>query len=226
MDFLKTILGDELFAQVSEKINAHNGNEANKDNQIKLGNLGGGAYVSKMKYDGEVERLNSLLSGKEQELVAANGLIEGFKKSEKGNETLQAQIGEYQSKVEQLQKELSETRVKSALKLALLSENARDVGYLTYKLEEKLREQGKTLELDENDNIKGWNDLLSDLKTQLPEQFDSGNGARKVLDGGKLPQGDTGTVTVTKEQFHQMGYNDRLKFKQDNPEAFKKYTNN
>lgn len=35
MEFLKEILGEELFNQFMEKINAHNGNEANKDNQIK-----------------------------------------------------------------------------------------------------------------------------------------------------------------------------------------------
>lgn len=51
MEFLKEILGEELFNQIAEKINAHNGNEANKDNQIKIGNLGSGEYVGKGKYD-------------------------------------------------------------------------------------------------------------------------------------------------------------------------------
>lgn len=31
MEFLKAILGDELYAQLAEKLNAHNGDEANKD---------------------------------------------------------------------------------------------------------------------------------------------------------------------------------------------------
>ena len=38
MEFLKEILGDDLFKQIEEKINAHNGNEANKEKQIKLAN--------------------------------------------------------------------------------------------------------------------------------------------------------------------------------------------
>lgn len=40
MEFLKEILGDELFKQVSEKINAYNGIKENKEKQIKLANLG------------------------------------------------------------------------------------------------------------------------------------------------------------------------------------------
>lgn len=43
MEFLKEILGEELFNQVASKINEHNGNEANKDKQIKVANLGSGA---------------------------------------------------------------------------------------------------------------------------------------------------------------------------------------
>ena len=50
MEFLKEILGADLYAQITEKINAHNGNEANKDKQIKIGNLGSGEYVGKGKY--------------------------------------------------------------------------------------------------------------------------------------------------------------------------------
>lgn len=45
MEFLKEILGEALFAQFEEKINAYNGNEANKDRQIEIGNLGSGEYV-------------------------------------------------------------------------------------------------------------------------------------------------------------------------------------
>lgn len=169
MEFLKEILGDELYSQVAEKLNAHNGNEANKDNQIKIGNLGKGEYISKDKY----EALNGQLTGKQTELDTANGLIAELKKSNKGNEALQGKITEYEGTVADLQAQLQETKLKSAIKVALLSEKVTDVEYLTYKLESKLKEEGKTLELDENDNIKGWDDMLSGLKTQLPSFFES-----------------------------------------------------
>ena len=60
MEFLKEILGEELYKQFEEKINAHNGDEANKDKQIKLANLSSGEYVGKGKYDAldELLKLN------------------------------------------------------------------------------------------------------------------------------------------------------------------------
>ena len=187
MDFLKAIIGDDLFAQFEEKINAHNGNEANKDNQIKIGNLGGGEYVSKAKHDA----LQALFDSKSTELDTANTLIDDLKKGTKGNEELQGKITGYETQVAQLQAELAETKIKSALKVALLSEKVLDVPYMTFKIEEKLKEQGKTLELDENENIKGWDELISGMKTQLPTQFEKAGGGR-IVEPNPLPKGNEG----------------------------------
>lgn len=219
MEFLKAILGEELFAQVVEKINAHNGNEANKDNQVKIGNLSGGEYVSKGKY----ETLNELLKGKETELATANDLISQMKKATKGNEELQGKIGAYETEVANLQEQLKETKLKSAIKVALLSEKATDVDYLTFKLNEKLKEKGETLELDENENIKGWSDKLSGLKTQFPTMFESGNGGGsglRVLGNNKLPDNGGGEA-LTKDSLLKMPYNERNRLFRENPEAYR-----
>ena len=189
MEFLREILGEELFNQLVEKINTHNGNEAKKDKQVKLGNLASGEYVGKGKYDA----LDALLKGKESELTTANGLIEDLKKGTKGNEELQGKITTYETQVADLQKQLQETKVKSAIKVALLSEKAVDVDYLTFKLNEKLNENGESLELDENGNIKGWNDKLSGLKTQFPTMFETSNDGQdgyQVLGDNRLPGND------------------------------------
>ena len=185
---MKEILGEELYRQIEEKINAHNGNEANKEKQIKIGNLGSGEYVGKGKHDSEIERLNALLSGKDTELQTANDLIAELKKGTKGNEELQGKITGYESQVAQLQTQLQETKIKAALKVALLSEKALDIDYLTFKVNEKLKGEGKALELDENENIKGWNDILSGLKTQFPTQFEKAGGVH--VDPNPLPTGD------------------------------------
>ena len=192
MEFLKEILGDDLYAQVAEKINAYNGNEANKDKQVKVGNLGTGEYVGKGKYDA----LQELFNGQKTELESANGLIAELKKGTKGNEELQGKITNYETVVvPELQAQLAETRTKGALKVALLSAKATDIDYLSYRLNEKLRAEGKTLELDENDNIKGWDDLLSGLKTQHPAFFETkSNGG---VDPNPLPEG---THTETEPQ--------------------------
>ena len=223
MEFLKEILGEELFGKFETAINAWNGNEANKDKLVKLANLSGGEYIGKGKYDA----LTETLKGKEAELTTANGLIEELKKGTKGNEELQGKITAYEGQVQQLQAELQETKIKSAVKVALLSAKAADVDYLTFKLNEKLKEKGETLELDENDNIKGWDARLEGLKTQFPKQFESAGdgGGFKPYEPGGLPGGNGGEQTVTKEQFLKMTYDQRLKLKQTNEQLFKKLSN-
>lgn len=190
MEFLKEILGEELYSQVEQAINAHNGNEANKDNQIKIGNLGKGDYVASGKYNALQEAMN----GKDAEIANANNLIAELKKASKGNEEMQQKFSDYEAENTRLQAELQETKIKSAIKVALLSEKAVDVDYLTYKLNEKLKEKGETLELDENDNIKGWTDKLSGLKTQFPTMFESSsnNDGYQVMGDNRLPNGDQG----------------------------------
>ena len=219
MEFLKAILGEELFSQFAEKLNAYNGDEANKDKQIKLANLGGGEYVGKGKYDA----LQALLDGKTAELDTANGLIADLKKGTKGNEELQGKITNYEGQIQQLQEQLQETKIKSAIKVALLSEKALDVDYLSFKLENKMKEDGKNLELDDADNIKGWKDLISELKTQFPNQFEN-EGNRKFLDGSLPPTG--GSETVTLEQFRKMGVAERSKLKAENEELYNQYKGN
>lgn len=185
MEFLKEILGEELYNQFVSKINEHNGNEANKDKQIKIGNLGTGEYVSKAKHDA----LQALLDGKSTELDTANGLIEELKKGTKGNEELQGKITGYETQVADLQAQLQATKVKSAVKVGLLAEKCDDIDYVTYVIEKKLKDENKTLELDENENIKGWDDLISGVKTQIPAHFEKAKGGNQV-EPNPLPKGD------------------------------------
>ena len=184
MDFLKEILGEELFNQVVEKVNAHNGNEANKDKQIKIANLGGGDYVSKAKHDA----LQALFDSKDQELTAANGLIEGFRKSQKDNEAVQGQITAYQDQVKQLQAQLVQTQIDSGLKIAFMEAGGTDIDFLIWKA--KQGNDGKPLELGEDGKIKGIDDLVSGLKTSAPNHFKKAGGVK--VEENPLPSGDPG----------------------------------
>lgn len=220
MDFLKAIFGDKslTFDELAQVINAHNGDEANKDNQIKLGNLGNGEYVGKAKYDA----LDTSLKGKITELDTANGLIAELKKGTKGDEELQGRITNYETQVANLQKELQETKVRSALKVALLSEKASDIDYLTFKINEKLKDEGKTLELDSNEQIKGWDDLISGIKTQFPTQFEA---KREVkIEPNRLPNPNNSSG-FTKAELLKKPYAERQKIYEDNPEAYKTIMN-
>lgn len=220
MEFLREILGEELFNQVAERVNAHNGNEANKDNQIKIGNLGKGEYVSTGKYNALQEALN----GKDAEITNANNLIAELKKASKGNEEMQQKFTKYEAENAKLQAELQETKLKAAIKVGLLAAHCKDVDYVTYKLMENLKEKNETLELDENDNIKGWDARLSGLQTQLPTQFEgsgeSGKDGYTPVENNGLPKNYTDKA-VTKEQFLNMDYEDRVKVKQENEQLYK-----
>lgn len=220
---LEELLGEELYAQVQARLDEVNGNEPDKLKHVRYADLSEGNYVGKAKYDADLEKVNALLTGKQTELDTANGLIAELKKGAKGNEEMQGKITQYESTVAELQKQLQETKLKAAIKVALLSEKATDVDYLTFKLNEKLKDKGESLELDENDNIKGWDDKLSGLKTQFPTFFESASNKDKKIEERRLGEGDH-KDTVTKEDFLKMGVEERSKFKAENEQLYKQFT--
>lgn len=213
MEFLKEILGDELYKQVEAAVNAFNGNAENKDKQIKLANLGSGEYVGKGKYD----NLQALLDGKTTELDTANGLIAELKKGTKGNEELQGKITGYESQVAQLQAELEKTKLENAIQLALRDAKAIDPDYLAFKLREKYN--AEQLQLDENGKVKGIDDKLAGLKTQFPNQFE-GAGTKKFEEHRLPDDHDTG-AGLNKEEILKKPYSERAKLFAENPDAFR-----
>lgn len=167
MDFLKMLFGEKAltYAELEQAINAHNGNEANKENQIKIGNLGGGEYVSKAKHDA----LQALFDGKSTELDTANTLIADLKKTAKGDEALQGKVTAYETQVAQLQEQLKQTQIDSGLRIAFMEAGGMDIDFLIWKA--KQGNGGKPLELGEDGKIKGIDDLIGGLKTSAPNHF-------------------------------------------------------
>lgn len=131
----------------------------------------------------------SKLKADHDNLVAQHGestkLIDQLKAGTKDSEALQGKVKSYEETIAGLQKELKNTQIESAIKVALLGAKAIDVDYMTFKLKEK-----GDLELDDQGKIKGIDDRLAGLKTQFPTQFESTNQAREIQEH-KLPDGDT-----------------------------------
>lgn len=127
-------------------------------------------------------KLKTQHDGVNQQLTEANALIEELKKSNKGNDGLQQKVSEYETKVQQLQAELEQTKIDAEIKVALLANKAMDVDYLTFKLKNK----GEALTLDENGKITGMDDKIAALKTQFPAQFESAG--KKTVIENRLPQ--------------------------------------
>lgn len=184
MDFLKDILGTELFEQVANAVNAYNGNEANKDKQIKIANLASGKYVDKGKYTA----LEELLNKKDTDLTDAQKLIEGLKESAGKGEDMAAKIAEFETTIRNQQEELKKAKTESALKIELLSAGAKadDIDYLLFKLG---NDSDFKAELDENGKLKGIDEKMKNLKTIYPNQFESETS--KKIDENNLPGGKT-----------------------------------
>lgn len=209
MEFLKEVLGEELYNQVLTKINAHNGDEANKDKKIKLANLETGDYVGKNKYSSLEQDLQSKIA----ELGESTKLIETLKKSEKGNEELQGKISTYEQTIQNLQAQIQKEKLASAIKVNLLGAKATDLEYLTFKL----NGQGE-LKLNEQGEIEGWDEKLQALKTQFPNFFEGTS--TKVYENNQLPPNNE-TQTLTKQEILKKPYQERLRIYEENPEAYK-----
>lgn len=126
-------------------------------------------------------KLKTQHEGKLAELTEAQNLIEELKKSNKGNESLQTKVSDYEAQIQQLQAQLAQTQLEAEIKVQLLGAKALDVDYLTFKLKEK-----GELALDEQGKIKGWDDKLAGLKTQFPNQFE--DGSKKNILENRLPE--------------------------------------
>ncbi len=160
------------------------------------------------------------------QLKEANGTIEALKQSNAGNEELQKKVTDYEQTMQTMQTQLEQVKRDAALQVKLHEANATDVNYMTFCLNEKLKKDGKALELDESGDIKGWDELLSGLQTQFPTFFDSAKGkdGLKVYDPAKLKKSDENR-NPTREEFKNMGYNERVALKNENPELFKQLAN-
>lgn len=160
---------------------------------------------------GKLKTDHDALTAQHKESV---NLIEQMKAETHDNEILQGRISAYEAQITQLNEQLRQTKVESAVKIALLDAKANDAEYMAFKLHEK-----GELELDENGNIKNIDDKIAGLKTQFPEHFGGANDLK--IEPLPLPdRNKRSESTVTKDEFKKMGYNSRVELKQNNPELY------
>lgn len=170
--------------------------------------------ASEENLDIRYNKLKADHDGVNKQLTEAQALIENLQKSTKGQEDAQKQIADYKAQNEKLLAELEQTKIEAEIKVGLLAEKALDVDYLTFKLKEK-----GELALDENGKIKGWDDKMAALKTQLPNQFESA--ANKKIIENRLPEDKGGSDGLTRETLLKKPYAERMKIFNENPEAYK-----
>ena len=212
---LEELLKDspDVLKAVTDAIAKVNEGKSDKLEHVRFADLSEGEYVSKAKYTA----LDAENQTNTTKLTEANNLIQQLQKAAKGDEALQGQVTAYQTKVQELETELAQTKIDAAIKVGLLAENAVDVHYPTFKLKEK----GEKMELDEQGNIKGWSDKVAALKTQLPTQFqDKGKGGYegfRPLDKNNQQNQDKG---MTRAELLKKPYAEQVKFFNENPDAY------
>lgn len=158
-------IDDKIITEVQEDMKANKIFTSSEENlDIRYG---------KLKADHE---------GVTKQLGEANNLIEELKKSNKGNEDLQNKVTGYEQQIATLQTQLKQTQIDAEANVALLAAGVKpeDIDYVMFKLKAK-----GELELGEDGKIKGMDDKLAALKTQLPAQF-TGSGEKKYEEN-KLP---------------------------------------
>lgn len=126
---LKELLGEDLYAQVKEKIDAANEKEPDKMKHIRYVDLSEGGHISKAEYDTLAAEKENL----EKQVKTLNGSIETLKKDNKDNESLQTTITNLQGELKKQQAANEEVRKTYALKEQLAKHGVLDPDYLIYK---------------------------------------------------------------------------------------------
>lgn len=160
MEFLKEILGEELYAQVAAKLE---GNDS-----VKLANLATGEYVSKSKYVDELAVKDKRI----QELADKIKNFEGVDVKQ-----LQTDVENWKTKYNQ---DLESARLDSAIQLAIAKS-----GTLSEKALMGLLDKDK-IKLDKDGNPTGLDEQIEAIKKEdsfLFKAAESKKGNDVVLDG-------------------------------------------
>lgn len=170
MDFLKEILGEDLFEQVKGKVSSYN-EKADKDKRVSIANVNGDEYVKKSTYD----QIKTDLDNTKTSLETANNTIKDLKKSNGDNAELQETITAYENEkknLEQTHKATTEKLIKeSAIKEALYKEKAIHPELLLGKfdlskitLDEKGENVVSGIEEQMKSNKETYKDLFEEIK--------------------------------------------------------------
>lgn len=153
MDFLKEVLGDELFKQFAAKM---------KDSKIKLADLGTGNYVDKHKFDTQATALTTA----QGQIKEANKQIEDFKGMD--IETIKKNAEDYKIKFEDSEKthktEIEDAEKTYNAKILDMQFNTALDGALTGTKAKNIKAVKALLKMDE---IKLDGDKLMGFDTQM-----------------------------------------------------------
>ena len=190
MEFLKEILGEDLYEQVKTKVSSYNAT-ADKDKKVSIANVNSGEYVAKAKYS----QLENDLNNTKISLETANNTIKDLKKSSGDNAELQTKIANYETEKKTLEtkhKEETQRLIKEiAIKDALYNEKAKHPELLLSKFDLSkilLDEKGEKVVGGIEDQVNTYKETYKDLfgetePTKTPYHYTPAGGNTKTNEG-------------------------------------------
>ena len=200
MEFLKEILGEDLFNQVKTKVSSYN-EKADKDKRVSIANVNGDEYVTKAKYS----QLETDLNNTKTSLSTAQTTIEDLKKSNGDNADLQQKVSDYETKIANLEATSKAEKTKMlkeiAIKDALYAEKAKHPELLISKFDLSkiiLDEKGENVVSGIEEQMKSNKETYKDLFGETEQQ---GGAYHYTPNGGdnKGNSGATDFVGIIKE---------------------------
>lgn len=192
MEFLKEILGEDLFNQVKNKVSSYN-EKADKDKRVSIANVNGDEYVTKAKYS----QLEIDLNNTKTSLSTAQTTIEDLKKSNGDNAELQQKVSDYETKIANLETASKEEKAKMlkeiAIKDALYAEKAKHPELLISKFDLSkiiLDEKGEKVVSGIEEQIKSNKETYKDLFGETEQQ----GGAYHYTPNGGENKGNSGAT--------------------------------
>lgn len=192
MEFLKEILGEDLFNQVKNKVSSYN-EKADKDKRVSIANVNGDEYVTKAKYS----QLETDLNNTKTSLSTAKTTIEDLKKSNGDNAELQQKVSDYETKIANLETASKEEKAKMlkeiAIKDALYAEKAKHPELLISKFDLSkiiLDEKGEKVVSGIEEQIKSNKETYKDLFGETEQQ----GGAYHYTPNGGENKGNSGAT--------------------------------
>ena len=166
MEFLKDVLGIDLYNQVAEALKGH-------EKDIKLANLATGDYVSKMKYDADLQSRDTRIQELTNEVKEFDGV--DIKK-------LQSDVDAWKSKYDE---DIEAERIASKVQLAVAKSGTRSekalIGMLDF-------DQIKT---NDNGEIEGLDEQIAAIKKDNDFLFIAEPAPKKDVNLGGSHEGHT-----------------------------------
>lgn len=178
IDFLKPVLGEELFGQVSEKLADAKG--------ITLVNTADGSYVPKAKLDEE----RTVSKGYKTQLDELNGKLSEMQKDKEATDTLKGQITQLQNDIATKDAEMKAQRLQYTVKDSLRSSKAKNPDVVI-----KMIDMGKITEKD--GQFIGLNDQIEAIKKSDAYLFEEEQSPSGGADPHQDPSGEKPGVNAT-----------------------------